>query len=196
MGNLKTEVTVLPQFYISIAVALLAIPLPLLLGWTAAACIHELFHCFALRLFRCSIFRISIGAFGARIHTQPLTNSQTFFCALAGPLGGLVLTCFIRWIPVIALCGIVQSGFNLLPLFPMDGGRAVQSLANHFLSEHTADKLCNAIEIVILLVITAVAMYFAWRYALGLLPLAVPVLLALRTGKIKSSCKPGRIRVQ
>ncbi len=196
MGNPKIEVTVLPQFYIFFAVALLVIPLPLLLGWVAAAIIHELCHCLMLRLCRCSIFGISIGAFGAEIYTQPLTNRQAFLCALAGPFGGLLLTFFVKWVPVIALCGIVQSGFNLLPLFPMDGGRAVQSLANHFLPEHTANKLCRALEISILLVITAVTVYFAWRYALGLLPLAVPVLLALRTGKIKSSCKPGRIRVQ
>lgn len=189
MHKRKIEITVLPSFFIFLAVALLMIPLPLLCGWIVAAAIHELSHCLMLHLCRCRIFRVSIGSFGAEIHTQELSNRQAFLCALAGPVGGLLPVLFAKWVPVIALCSIMQTGFNLLPLFPMDGGRAVQSIAKHFLPEAAAQRLCGMIEIFILTVIAAGAVYLTYRYSLGMLPAAAVIWLFLRRGKIKTSCK-------
>lgn len=196
MPSRETEIVFTPQFFISLAVALLLIPLPLLFGWLVAAVIHELSHCAMLHLCRCRIFAVRIGTFGAEIVTEELSNRQAFFCALAGPVGGLLPVLFVKWVPVIALCGVLQSAFNLLPLFPMDGGRVVESIAKHFLPEKTAMKLCSILEIGILTVLILGIIYLTWRYSLGLFPLTAVCLLLLRRGKIKISCKPRHLRVQ
>ena len=196
MPSHKTEIIFTPQFLVSIAVALLLIPLPLLFGWLVAVTIHEFSHYVMLRLCRCRIFAVRIGAFGAEIVTEELSNRQSFFCALAGPVGGLLPVLFAKWVPVIALCGVLQSAFNLLPLFPMDGGRVVESVANHFLPEDTAKKICSILEIGILTVLVLGIIYLTWRYSLGLFPLTAVCLLLLRRGKIKISCKPRHLRVQ
>jgi len=58
--------------------------------------------------------------------------------AIAGPIGGLVLTtiiCLVGWIyniPIllaIATIGAVINVFNLVPVYPLDGGRIFKSVA-------------------------------------------------------------------
>lgn len=196
MYSRKIEFIIQPSFYIGVAVALLVIPLPLLFGWLAAAVIHEVSHCLMLRLCRCRIFAVRLDSFSAEIVTEELSNRQAFLCALAGPVGGLLPVLFSKWVPVMALCSILQTGFNLLPLFPMDGGRAVESLAKHFFSKDIAKKVCNFLEIGILLVLAAGVAYLTYRYSLSLLPLAAVCLLLLRRWKINTSCKPRHLRVQ
>lgn len=104
----------------------------LLLGpkWTLsilfAAMIHELGHIAMLWCWGKRICGIRILPFGARIDTEFLSGEEGIFCALAGPAAGLLLLFFWRWIPKVSFCALVQSGFNLLPVYPLDGGRALR----------------------------------------------------------------------
>lgn len=88
--------------------------------------IHELGHLAALWCMGKGIFGVRIRAFGARIDTEYLSGKEGILCALAGPGAGLLLLMFWRWIPKVCFCALVQSIFNLMPLYPLDGGRAVR----------------------------------------------------------------------
>lgn len=114
--------------YIMLAVFILTVPISWLFAAAFAACIHELCHIIVIFLCGGTVYSVSIGAFGAKIHTSPLTKGREFFCTLAGPCGSLILVCFARWIPRIALCGLIQGLFNLLPIYPMDGGRVFRCI--------------------------------------------------------------------
>lgn len=119
-------ISVTPSAWVAIAVMLLVIPLPWSVAWLTAAVTHELFHCLAVYCCAEKILQIEIGIHGANIETGFLPDGKRILCILAGPVGGLLLILFAELFPQLAICGFLQSAFNLLPIYPLDGGRAVR----------------------------------------------------------------------
>lgn len=117
-----------PGALIGGACGLLVVPLRWLIAVFCAAMIHEAGHILVLRLQNREIRRIEIRLSGMAIHTQPLEPLEELVCALAGPAGSLLLLFAAPFYPELAVCGMFQGIWNLLPLYPLDGGRAVCSL--------------------------------------------------------------------
>lgn len=157
------------------AVMLLVLPLKWLAAAALAALWHELCHYFALHLVGAEVQGVRIGGRGAVMHTGQLLPWQECVCALAGPVGGLMLLPLARWFPRVAVIGLVHSVYNLLPLYPLDGGRALRCATGMVLKERTADKICRGAEILCAAAIFLVGIY-------GLLRLKTAVLLAAALG--------------
>ncbi|HAS53337.1 MAG TPA: site-2 protease family protein [Nitrospiraceae bacterium] len=107
---------------------------------------HELFHSLAARRFGIPMTGITLFIFGgvAEMDDEPPNPKAEFFMAIAGPLSSIVLgvmfyALFIiaelqEW-PLIAAgvlgyLGVINwilAAFNLLPAFPLDGGRVLRS---------------------------------------------------------------------
>lgn len=179
------QLTVTPGAWIIGALMLLVLPLNWLLAAATAACFHELCHYFALRLCGVPVFRAQISGRGIVMDTAPMRLRQEFFCALAGPLGCLVLLLFIRHIPRIAICAGAQSLFNLLPVYPLDGGRALRCLARRYLPPEGAALLLKWMARLCLGGILVLGLLAAIRYHLGLLPILVAIILCIRSKKEK-----------
>lgn len=175
------------------AVLLLILPLRWLVSAAAAAAVHELCHYLAIRLCGGAVTGVRIGAGGIVMETTPLEPKQELICALAGPAGSLALLLFSRWIPVAALCGAAQGIFNLLPLFPMDGGRILRSAVLLTAPERT-ETICHTVEGVCLLGMLLLGLYGTLKLSLGLLPVLIPAMLLLRIRKIP--CKTAHQRLQ
>ena len=107
------------------ALLLLVVPFRLLLAAVLAALFHELCHLGAIRLLggQAGAFRLNPG--GATLEFWGLTPIREAVASLSGPGGSLLLLRFHRLYPELALCGLGQGIFNLLPIFPLDGGRAL-----------------------------------------------------------------------
>lgn len=110
------------------AMMLLVLPVrwigALLIGIT----VHELGHVFSLYLLRLPVRRILWGTDGLRIITDPMTPAQEFLAAASGPICSLLLLCFRQTYPELAICGMIQGIYNLLPIYPSDGGRILAAL--------------------------------------------------------------------
>lgn len=107
---------------------ILSLPLNWIGSAFLAALVHECSHLTALRIFHVPVFRLEIGAAGAVLETGSMTIREELLCALAGPAGSLSLLLVSEWIPRIALCGMVQGLFNLIPAGNLDGGRVLRCL--------------------------------------------------------------------
>lgn len=123
------------------ALTVLVLPLRWVLGALTAAAVHELWHWGAVRLCGGDVYCLRIGAAGAVMETGPMSRSRELLCAAAGPLGSLSLLLVIRVLPVTALCGLIQGLFNLLPLYPLDGGRILRSGLEMILAKGTERRI-------------------------------------------------------
>lgn len=150
-----------------------------------AAGVHELGHALAVVLSRGKILRLSLGASGARMETTPLSYRQEALCALAGPLAGLSLLLVRRYAPWLALWGLMQSLYNLLPVYPLDGGRALRALLLLHLPLERGEALSRLVSRCALALAAGAAVYASFGLRLGLLPLALAGTLVLRAVRAK-----------
>lgn len=119
----KVIVTIHISFYLWLAAVFLIIPFRWVLGWIGAVLIHELGHCFMLKLLKCPVQKIEIAMSGMRIHTLPMLGYEEILCAAAGPAAGILLVLTYPWAPALAICAFFQTVFNMFPVYPFDGGR-------------------------------------------------------------------------
>ena len=115
-------------FFPVLALMLLLFPLRFLVGVLLAALIHELGHLLALKIAGGRVLSIRLRSFGARIEAAPMPPGRSALCALAGPAAGALTIFAYKTFPELALAGLVQTVFNLLPVYPLDGGRALRNI--------------------------------------------------------------------
>ncbi len=183
-------------FCLLLACSLLFLPIQWVLAAVFAATFHELCHWAAIRLCSREDTPLLLFAFGAKLPLPTMSRSKELLCALAGPVGGLTLLFFARWMPRVAVCAAFQSFYNLLPIYPMDGGRAVQCLMSILLPPKKADHACKIIEQFCLGGLLILAFYGSLYLKLGIFPLILAGSLILRVKFIKMPCKVTPKRVQ
>lgn len=117
-----------PLFCFWSALCVLTLPLRWSAAAFVAAVIHELCHCLMIYLTGGSLRGVSIGLKGTIMEAEFTSRGAEALCALAGPLGSVSLLLLLTIYPELALCGAVQCGYNLLPIYPLDGGRILRCL--------------------------------------------------------------------
>lgn len=137
----KLRVRISASALIFLAVLLLLLPLQWVVAVLLAAFFHELFHGLSILLCGGNLEGITISGRGAVIVTTPMSTSKEVFCALAGPVGSFLLLLFAKWMPRTAICGVIHGLYNIIPLFPMDGGRILRGLLYSALSPPIAQQV-------------------------------------------------------
>lgn len=181
------QVTIKANTLIYFAVLLLIVPVRWIIAWIIAIVFHELCHLITVKMCRGYVYRLKIGLGGADMQCSNMTDECSFIAILSGPIGGFVLTGFGRLFPRIALCSFALSVYNLLPLLPFDGGRAL-----HILIKNKRILCCMEHITLIILVLAGVFVSFILR--LGVFPLAVVFGIWLKNRNIP--CKEENCRVQ
>ncbi|MDW7680491.1 MAG: site-2 protease family protein [bacterium] len=108
---------------------------------------HELSHSLVARNYGIPIRGITLFIFGgvAEMHEEPQTPKSELLMAIAGPISSLVLGGVFYGVHLIgkhtmwgepvhgvliylAIINLILAGFNMLPAFPLDGGRVLRSI--------------------------------------------------------------------
>ena len=134
MGN---KLTVSFGFCLLWTACLLLLPLKWAGGAFLAAFVHECAHYIAIRLSGGQVYSVRLGGKGAVMDTAPLTRGREVLCVLAGPLGSFSMLSLSEYYPEAAVCGLIQGAYNLIPIYPLDGGRLLRSLLPEKITRRT-----------------------------------------------------------
>ncbi|CTQ50350.1 site-2 protease family protein [Jannaschia donghaensis] len=178
-------------------VALILTAIAAMLGLFASLILHELSHALVARAYGLRVRSITLFVFGgvAELQAEPPTPAVEARVALAGPLASLAIAAiaFVASLlpaPVgtgavisailgyLAVANIVLAVFNMLPAFPLDGGRVLRSYfwgRSGDLSRATRQAVGVGKWIAIAMIALAVAQFLG-----GAGPIAFwPILIAL-----------------
>jgi len=96
-------------------------------SFLSSVVIHELGHLLMLKQCGVSVRKVELRMTGARIDTGFLDYKREILCAAAGPASNLLFAGLTmrRW-PEMAVISMLLATVNLMPIFPMDGGRIMR----------------------------------------------------------------------
>ncbi|MFC2049198.1 site-2 protease family protein [Chlamydiota bacterium] len=118
-----------------------------MLGLFVCVVLHELGHAAVAKYYKLPISQITLFLFGgiAEIKKEPTSAKSEFLMAIAGPLVSFILAGFLYLLTrggllwgwsvavtgvtgYLALINLLLALFNLLPAFPLDGGRVLRAI--------------------------------------------------------------------
>lgn len=171
-----------------LALGLLVLPLDWLFGAILAAAFHEFCHFLSAKLLGIRCLAVRIGAGGVRMEQSPMGRWEELIVASSGPAGSLLLLMLYRIYPQLAVCAGVQGVFNLLPIWPLDGGRILASLL------YGRERICRIVEWITAACILGAGIILVPK--LGLWPLLLAVFATGKAFLRKIPCKEAILGVQ
>lgn len=179
-----------PEVRVSVGACLLVGWFAVVNGWRltglvlSAAVLHELGHWAVLRLLGAPVTALRISVFGAEMTAggAGLSYGRELAAVLAGPLVNLLagLTLARLGYPAAAGAHLVLCAFNLLPVRPLDGGRALYLLTGWAAGPAAGETACRWIGGCAALSLATVLVWLVVRSggSLWLLPAAAGLIAA------------------
>ena len=152
-------------------------PFGMFIPFLLATAVHELGHMLCIGFTGGKVTALTLTIGGAAMETTPLSYGQEFFCALAGPAAGILLLVFRKSCPWLAFWGLTQSLYNLLPVYPLDGGRAFRALLLMLLPLSLAEKLSVALTALVTTAFCVGSWLYLFRFSVGMLAFLPSTLL-------------------
>jgi len=159
----------------------------LLLVVLSAAAVHELGHILTLKLLGANVTSLRLSMFGAVLETDigKLPYGKELLVVLAGPAANFLVARLLsgiggEWWDAAVGAHLVLCGFNLLPVEPLDGGRALYLVTAWLAGPDTGAWVSRWAGVLCGLMLTAGLGYIMWRTggSLWLLPPAMGMFLA------------------
>lgn len=143
----RPVISVHPLFWVMMLLAILTGQFVQVIVFFLVVTLHELGHILAARSFHWRIQSIELLPFGGVAHVEEWGNTTPLsevVVALSGPLvnvllyflgKGLGITGLIprEWAAFFMYSNVLVGGFNLLPIWPLDGGRVLHTVYSLFL---------------------------------------------------------------
>lgn len=140
--------------------------------------IHELGHIFVGLIFNMKIEKLEIMPFGFSVSFEDSVteNFKKIFVAAAGPLVTLALILIFFNIEIKLKQEIIYSNililiYNLMPIYPLDGGRIIKGIIQIKVEEERAQKMIwklTKITMIIITFVCSIAVYYFKNIAIFL----------------------------
>lgn len=190
---------------LSLVLLLLLYPLESTVYALLALLLHETAHILAARHLGYTIFELRLLPFGASMHMEERNGwtQAPVWIALAAPAcnliaAGMTALSFLflpqlhRDLTSFLIANLCIGTWNLLPVYPLDGGRALQWIVERRASLRTAGIILNAVSVSAALLLTLICGYGVVRlqYDPGIILCAFGILLmslVFRPGRDRSA---------
>lgn len=147
----------------------------------AAMTVHELAHAAVLLLLGGRIESVRLSFAQVELRTGLLSDRTELWSAAAGP--GINLLCgwlFRRWMPAFAAVSLLLALFNLLPVWPLDGGRVLRCALLARLPVVQAEHVSEIVSFASCGVLLLAGLVLTFIKKAGLWPLGTAVYLTVR----------------
>lgn len=122
--------------------------------------IHEIGHAVAGIILGIKIKEFAIMPFGFKItfkNNRKKEKIKKLIIALAGPIVNLfimTLAIIFKLHSSIVYSNLIIAVFNLIPIYPLDGGRALKSIIGMMTSSQKANEIINKISNITIIILT------------------------------------------
>ena len=156
-------------------------------GWFLfAMTMHEMAHLLVIRLYGIPVDGVSVRLSGAVIRCGICSYRQEAVCAAAGPASNLLLCILtIRAIPKLAVVSGVLGFGNLLPVYPLDGGRILRGFLMSLLPENRVYLVLSRVSCVCCCLLMACACWVTAELQMGIWPVFAALAVLWRVGMVK-----------
>ena len=146
--------------------------------WTMLFCfIHEIGHLIMGLTMGLKPEKIEMTPFGFFLEFNPITDKSekeilriNTLVAIAGPITNLIIIFSILFLNISFIgrdlavySNLIIFAFNLIPIYPLDGGRVLKYILDWLYNDIRADNLINKISnfyIIVLTMIGSIAIYY------------------------------------
>ncbi len=163
MKKQSVELVVEPLTVVYIALSLVLGRFSFVIGLFALTIFHEFFHCFAATIFKIPVDSIHITPIGCHANIAKLeraTRLKQCIVLIVGPLSYFFSWALIKWcfnLDIISiyryeeLCqtNLLIMLFNLLPIYPLDGGRIGKIVLSSLFDELTALRINGVFNVIL-----------------------------------------------
>ncbi|MBP6013963.1 MAG: M50 family metallopeptidase [Alphaproteobacteria bacterium] len=164
--------------------------------------LHEMGHALGAALFKIRTLDVTLTFFGgyARLAGNPRTPFQQIVVSFAGPAANLLIAAVLYWysasaegesflVRSLAYANLFLGIFNLLPGFPLDGGKIAAATLSNFMPSNRARVITGYIGIGVGLLV------IIWGFqsgGLGMLNLLIGFMLIMAASQEIQSAGGGR----
>ena len=185
------------SFFLLVLLAAVISPAEIVVSVLLAAALHECGHLLALRAYRVPVEGLRLSALGAVLYARGarrLSYGRELIVTLAGCGMNIfcgVLTALLAlrlsWVEGFVLAGahILLAAFNLLPIPPLDGARALYLIAAFVLGPLAGERIAAVTGLVCSLALAGAGVYVTAETGGGTLFLLAS--LALLFGAVRRS---------
>ena len=147
----------------------------LLLATVLSLAVHEAAHLIAAKNLGLSAARVTLYPFGAVMRLDTLLSDMRgeWVVAAAGPLGSLTFAALLKlsepmlpssnWIARMTETNLLIALVNLLPAYPLDGGRIFRALLSRVIRERTARIALLTFTVLIALGMLGMGVYLVFH---------------------------------